>query len=1124
MKVIKRDNTTVEFDIQKIYRAIDGAFVDTTGKEAPNSLQLHVKEVFDAMPDDTVMHVEEVQDRIEEILMDRRYHEVAKEYILYRERHKEERLLRERLEYMDNYAASGENAATSSETDANANVGTKNVANLNGEVYKTINRKIQRYRMRKQLKVMYPWLEKQYEEDLENHIIYTHDESSTPVVENYCEAVSMYPFFQYGTSTLDGTAATAPKNMSSFAGQFVNLVFLLAAQCKGACLYKNQTLIVKEDGVTQVYAIKNLIEKHFRTKPIHVFENFQGKWEYVNVDNLEVAEDGKFVRIHRLYRRTYDGKILRITSNDNVAEVSQDHVFKQFLFSRVLEQKSKYLEVNDTVFMNKDLSFILNTDSPDWKKGWMIGLICGDGHIGNDGKHNLISIAINYRQRYLSDIYNAYSEEIFNKALNLKKGHRCYELNCHDKDYYNKIQSYIIGKNAYDKHIDIKGKSVDFLLGFLDGLFTADGSYTEKRGVTISVTNKDLAQNIHDILKLIGLANTSITVIPPRGNRRESYSQYVPARIMKYLYHTLSKKLLRSDIDVHTDDRYKEVYHYGHNAFRNISKGIGLGYRNKWSSSKAAIRYNSDVITNIEEFDNDDAFVYEIETDTHWYNCGGFITHNCAVGEFFNAYDYYCVQDFGPDYHLRSEELASIYPRKTIGQVIDQYFQQIVYSINQPAGNRSFQSPFTNFSYYDSNYWHALFDSFSFPDGTKPQWERVSFLQKRFMKWLNRERTKTMLTFPVETMALLSDGKDIMDQEYKEFTAEMYAEGHSFFTYISDNPNALASCCRLRNEMTDNVFSFTNGLTGVQTGSANVITLNMNRIIQDCAKRFGLSRDGLRLAFAHGQETDQNWSNIVEKNIEKHLTEILEKVYCYHKAYKTLLYEVEKQGLLSASNAGYISMSRLYSTIGINGINEAAEFAGLKCSYNEGYKRFCRLITGIISRNNKEQSKDKAFLFNQEFVPAEGLSSKNYRWDKADGYWVPEDRVLYNSYFYLADDPDTSVLEKFRLHGREFTELLDGGVGLHCNLEEHLSKTQYLKLIDFAIANGTTYFTFNIPNSECSNPSCHHIIKTPLDVCPKCGSPMRLWTRIIGYMRPLDNYDYFRKIEAMRRHYAKKVE
>ena len=715
MKIIKRDNTTVDFDIQKIYNAVNSAFVDTMGVDAPNSLLLHIKETFDAMQDKRVMHVEEVQDYIEEILMDRRYHDVAKEYILYRNKHRENRIIHERIEYMNSYAASGENAATSSETDANANVVVKNVANLNGEVYKTLNRQVQRYRMRKKLKEMYPEVEQQYELDLEHHIIYTHDESSTPVVENYCEAVTMYPFYQHGTSTLDGTGTSAPKNLSSFAGQYVNLVFLLASQTKGAVAY----------------------------------------------------------------------------------------------------------------------------------------------------------------------------------------------------------------------------------------------------------------------------------------------------------------------------------------------------------------------------------------------------------GEVFNFFDRYCVNDFGSDYHLRIDELASIYPKKTIGQMIDQYFQQIVCTINQPSGNRCFQSPFTNFSYYDSNYWHALFDEFVFPDGSKPEWERVSFLQKRFMKWLNNERTKTMLTFPVETMALLSDGKDIIDQEYKEFTAEMYAEGHSFFTYISDNPNALASCCRLRNEITDNVFTFTNGLTGVQTGSANVITLNMNRIIQDWAQSLRLDRHELAQDFF-----------CLESNFKAYLETILDRVYKYHKAYKTLLYEVEEQGLLTASNAGYISMIRLYSTIGINGINEAAEFLGMKCSYNDDYKRFCRLVTGTINRKNKENSKDKRFLFNQEFVPAEGLSSKNYRWDKEDGYWVPSDRVLYNSYFYLAEDPNTSVLEKFRLHGREFTELLDGGVGLHCNLEDHLSKEQYLKLVDFAVANGTSYFTFNIPNSECMNPECHHIIKKPLQTCPKCGARMRQWTRVIGYLRPVECFDQYRYLEAQRRHYA----
>lgn len=126
-----------------------------------------------------------------------------------------------------------------------------------------------------------------------------------------------------------------------------------------------------------------------------------------------------------------------------------------------------------------------------------------------------------------------------------------------------------------------------------------------------------------------------------------------------------------------------------------------------------------------------------------------------------------------------------------------------------------------------------MFEDFVFPDGTKPSWDRVSYLQKKFMNWFNEEREVTLLTFPVETMALLTDKSDIIDKEYKQITSDMYAKGHSFFTYLSDNPGSIASCCRLKNEIDENEFSFTNGLTGVQTGSCNVITLNLNRIIQD---------------------------------------------------------------------------------------------------------------------------------------------------------------------------------------------------------------------------------------------------------------------------------------------------
>lgn len=724
-KVVKRDGSIVDFNSGKIVQAIGNAF-DSSGEhciDTVNDLYGQIMNELHKLKKEEYYSVEDIQDVVENVLMKKGYYKTAKLFIKYREQHKENRLLGERLSYMTSYIDSSNNAASSSEEDSNANVTIKNVANLNSEVYKNLNRRLQRMWMKNKLKELYPDSDiyKQYEKDLNHHIIYSHDEASFSVPTNYCEAVTLYPLLLEGTSTMDGLKTVPPKNLNSFCGQLVNLTFLLAAQCKGAV----------------------------------------------------------------------------------------------------------------------------------------------------------------------------------------------------------------------------------------------------------------------------------------------------------------------------------------------------------------------------------------------------------AFGEFFNFLDYFCVKEWGENY---TEILDKIVysdicnSKKTVKQVILQAFQNIVYSWNQPAGNRGFQSPFINISYYDSNYWKALFEDFCFPDGSKPKWERVDVLQKLFMKWFNAERKKTLMTFPVETMALLTDGKDVIDKDYKNFTAEMWSEGHSFFLYLSDNPDGLSSCCRLKNKIGENEFSFTNGLSGVKTGSCNVITLNLNRIIQDWAKQ-------------PAKSLEEN-NNILDKTVnmpgltgfKEYLIDILERVYKYQIAYKTILYEEEEKGMLTASKAGYISMKDLFSTIGINGINEAAEFIGLKCSYNNDYKDFCRLITGTISEQNKLHS-TPLFKFNQEFVPAEQLGSRNYNWDKEDGYYVNPNRVLYNSYFYLADDKNTTILDKFRLHGKEFTELCDGGMGLHCNLEEHLSKEQYLKLIDFAISQGTFYFTFNVPNSECLD--CGNIEKIPVEKCPKCGSThITQWTRIIGYLRPIRCFDKYRQIEAKTRVYS----
>ena len=636
MKVIKRNGQVIDFDLRKIDVAIRKAFESEHEAYDPQVVA-SVQRELEAHGATESISVETIQDMVERALMEYKHFAVAKAFILYRHHHEEARFIRERIDYMDRYSNSMDNAASSSETDANANVTMKNVANLEGEVYKTTNRLIQRQRMKNELQTLFPEVADQYEKDLNHHIIYAHDESCAPTVKFYCQADSLYPLMTEGVGNIDGVTPSAPNDLQSFSGQITNLTFLLSSQCKGAV----------------------------------------------------------------------------------------------------------------------------------------------------------------------------------------------------------------------------------------------------------------------------------------------------------------------------------------------------------------------------------------------------------AFGEYFVALNYYVVIEFGPKWYDNLDHEVTTtdcrISRTVKGQIL-KAFKQFVWGINQPASNRCFQSPFTNISYYDHTYFDALFKDFCYPDGSKPEWKAVDTLQRLFMKWFNEVRLKQVLTFPVETFAMVHDGQDIIDKDYKELCAEMYAEGHSFFTYISDSADSLASCCRLRNELAENTFSPTSGLTGVMTGSCNVITINVNRFVQDTVRKHALQG---------------HWQQHTER-FKEELVAILERVYKYHIAFKTMLYDLEDKGMFAASNGGYIYMSKLYSTIGINGLNEGARFLGMQVSNNAEYIQFLQLILGTIKEQNKRHSihdRKRPVLFNSEVVPAEGLGGKNYNWDKADGYWVPADENLYNSYFYNAHD-DTSVLDKFILHGRQTYQFTDGGSAALINLDDHLSKAQ----------------------------------------------------------------------------------
>jgi ribonucleoside-triphosphate reductase len=460
-----------------------------------------------------------------------------------------------------------------------------------------------------------------------------------------------------------------------------------------------------------------------------------------------------------------------------------------------------------------------------------------------------------------------------------------------------------------------------------------------------------------------------------------------------------------------------------------------------------------------------------------------------ATGEFLMYFDYFARKEWGDDYWKRPEEMVD--KHRNIDKTLEQKFQQIVYSINQPAAARNFQSVFWNISYFDKYYFEGLFGEFVFPDGTKPIWDSLNWLQKKFMSWFNDERTKCILTFPVETVALLTDGEDIRDKEWADFTAEMYSKGHSFFTYTSDSADSLSSCCRLRNEVSDNQFSYSLGAGGIATGSKSVMTLNINRLVQDAVNKGYDMIDYLRSQ--------------------------VQKVHKFQTAYNELLKDYLKDGLLTVYTAGFINLKKQYLTVGVNGVIEAAEFLGIEVSDNDTYREFMQSILKTISDENRK-AKTKELMFNTEFVPAENLGVKHANWDRKDGYFVPRD--CYNSYFYAVEDTSLTIFDKFKLHGKEYVKYLDGGSALHMNLEEHLTKDQYRNLLKVAAANGTNYFTFNIPNTICND--CGHIDKRYLHECPKCGSKnIDYATRIIGYLKRISNFSEARQKEASKRYYYK---
>ena len=625
------------------------------------------------------------------------------------------------------------------------------------------------------------------------------------------------------------------------------------------------------------------------------------------------------------------------------------------------------------------------------------------------------------------------------------------------EQYYKVAKSFMLYRQRHTEDREVMEK-MNFLADYCDAANAATGS---KYDANANVEHKNIATLIGEL---------------PKSNFIRLNRRLLVDRIKK-MY---GKELAEKYIDMLT---HHFIYKNDETSLANYCASITMY---PWLiGGTTSIGGNSMAPTNLKSF------------------CGGFVnmvfmvssmlSGACATPEFLMYLNYFLGLEYGKEYYKEPDKVVDLsLKQRTIDKMITDCFEQIVYSINQPTGARNYQAVFWNIAYYDKPYFESLFGEFYFPDGSRPDWDGLCWLQKRFMKWFNKERTKAVLTFPVETMALLSKDGDMVDKDMADFTAEMYAEGHSFFTYMSDNADSLSSCCRLRNEIQDNGFSYTLGAGGVSTGSKSVLTINLNRCIQ----------------YAVNHDIDY----------KEYLTDIIDLCHKVQLAYNENLKELQKHGMLPLFDAGYINIGRQYLTIGINGLVEAAEFMGLQINDNPDYLTFVQTVLGLIEKKNREY-RTKDVMFNCEMIPAENVGVKHAKWDREDGYFVPRD--CYNSYFYIVEDDSLNIIDKFKLHGAPYIQHLTGGSALHMNLDEHLSKAQYRQLLNVAAKEGCNYFTFNIPNTICND--CGHIDKRYLKECPHCHSRnVDYMTRIIGYLKRVSNFSEARQKEAARRYYADK--
>jgi anaerobic ribonucleoside-triphosphate reductase len=994
---------------------------------------------------------QEIRRQVEEALMTINK-KVAKAYIAnHHERNEKGKELERKEQFINDYIKAS-NAATGSKYDSNANVSNKNVVTMGQELYKINNIRQNRYMMQERIASKFSKkLAKQYIQDLDTHIIYRNDETAIPGMP-YCVSITMYPFLLDGLTKIGGISV-APTDLKSFCGEFINLVYSVSSQFAGAVATPEFILYMDK-----------FIRKDYG-------EDYLNRLDHVV----------EFNRKNRTLEKVIENCFQQVIHSMNMPAGNRGYQCVRADTTQLSTPAGyKYLhELKDG-----DECYVWKNQTISIERITKLNIHDFDGE--------LIQFKGRNYQQTVTD-----KHRVLRKKL---KGND-YEIKEADQLWGKTHLSLPIGSNGIDREdfpiSDSLLKLCVIVLtdGAIDGV--KEGDINSGRIRIYKSLNRWGYKEIPLLLEECGIGYTI------NDNLKNDFGKMCAFCITQ----TESQLILRQ-----IEHTKKSIPKF----FKLLSKRQLDIVIDTWSRMDGNNKSNHQISLQCDNVD---------------------IQNDLQEIIFLAGYGSEAYDEIVPKYNgngTTTTKYVEIFTRKDkrISEFNKIRYKGKVWCPTTDAGVVVFReenkipyisgnSVFWNVGYFDENYFKGVFGDLVFPDGTKPVWETFSWLQKKFMKWFNEERNKYILTFPVETMALLTDGNDVIDKEYADFTAEMWSEGHSFFCYMSDSPDSLSSCCRLRNQLiqnqddihNNNTHQFSMGTTSVATGSKAVITINLNRIIQNAVKE---CVSDFQLGNQYHLKKSSIKSDILTC-IKNNITDVVQRIQKYHASFNDILKDFYAAKMLDIYSAGFIDLKKQFLTVGVNGLTDAAEFLWFEIGVNEDYKEFVNHILETINICNR-QAKTRDLMYNTEFIPGENVSAKNYNWDKKDGYFVSNKHIMYSSYFFNPEDDKLSIIDKFRLHGKDFVQYLDGGQALHMNLAQHASFEQYRHLLKVAAQEGTNYFTYNIRNTVCNE--CGTISKDTLKMCNKCGSEnIDYMTRIIGYLKRVSAFSEARQKEEHVRNY-----